>query len=182
MSAVPRMTAEDLMALPDDGHRYELSQGVLVCMSPAAYWSGKFGRRIASRIGAFVDEHKLGDCGVPDTGFKLTSNPDTVREPDVWFVSAERLPPADQQQRYFEGAPDLAVEVLSPTDRFDEVMRKVREYLDAGTRLVWVFDPDERTAGVFRPDGSYTKVGEDGTLDGENLLPGFELPLHDIRD
>jgi Uma2 family endonuclease len=70
--------------------------------------------------------------------------------------------------------------VLSPTDRFHDVTRKVRAYLDAGTRLVWVFDPEPRTAGVFRPDGSYTFVDEYGALDGEDVLPGFILPLREI--
>jgi len=174
------MTADELMRLPDDGNRYELAEGVLIAMAPAAFRSGRLAGRIYRSIDAFVEDHGLGACGVPDTGFKLFSNPDTVRQPDVWFVRRERLPSPDEETRYFEGAPDLAVEVLSPSDRFNEVMLKVRDYLRAGTRLVWVFDPGPRTVGVFRADGSYTLVGADGTLHGEDVLPGFSLPLATI--
>jgi Uma2 family endonuclease len=174
------MTAEDLMALPDDGTRYELSRGVLICMSPAAYWSGKIGGRIARKMGNFAEEHGLGECGVPDTGFRLSRNPDTVREPDVWFIRSDRLPTREAESEYFDGPPDIAGEVISPTDRFEDVMRKVRDYLDAGTRLVWAFDPGPRTTLVFRPDGSFAFVDEDGILDGEDVLPGFTLPLKEI--
>lgn len=174
------MTAAELMALPDDGNRYELSRGVLICMAPAVYRSGIIGGRVFARLNAFVEQHRLGVCGIPDSGFKLTSDPDTVREPDAWFVRADRVPPKAKQAEYFAGAPDLAVEVLSPSDRFNDVMLKVKEYLEAGTRLVWVIDPEARATGVFRADGSYSFVAEDGILDGEDVLPGFTLPLRDV--
>lgn len=174
------MTAEELMALRDDGNRYELSRGALICMSPSSYGPSKIAGRIITKVGSFVDRHRLGDYGTAEGGFQLASQPDTVRAPDVWFVRADRVPPAELQSKFYAGPPDLAVEVLSPSDRFNDVMQKVREYLGAGTRLVWVVDPEGRTAGVFRADGSYMLLDETGVLDGEDVLPSFTLPLRDV--
>ena len=179
-TAARLITADELMALPDDGKRYELVRGELICMSPAAYRSGTTAGRLFRKLADFADEHDLGECGIPDTGFRLASNPDTVRGPDVWFLRADRLPSPEAQDRYYQGAPDLAVEIVSPSDRFREVMDKVRDYLRAGTGLVWVLDPATRTTLVFRADGSYAWVEGDGALSGEDVLPGFALPLRDV--
>ena len=110
----------------------------------------------------------------------LATNPDIVRAPDAWFVRAERVPAEGIPRDFRHGYPDLAVEVLSPSDRRADVMRTVREYLTAGTPLVWVIDPDGRWAEVFRADGTYTYLDENGALDGEDVLPGFALTLRDV--
>jgi Uma2 family endonuclease len=183
MTAAPNprlMTADELLRLPDDGKRYELSRGRLICMSPSAVPPGVVAAKLAGRLVPFVDEHDLGVCGTADSGFKLESAPDTVRAPDFWFVRKERISAEGLPPGFWPGAPDLAVEVLSPSDRFLDVMLKMDEYLQAGTRLVWVLDPYGRTAGVFRADGTRTLMGEDGVLDGEDLLPGFRIPLRDL--
>lgn len=174
------MTAEELMELPDDGCTHELSRGELVCMAPAAYRSGRIAVRAAVRLDSFVSGRQLGEVGIPDSGFKLGSNPDSVRQPDVWFVRGGRVPADDEQGTYFEGPPDLAVEIVSPTDHFNQIMIKVRDYVDAGTPLVWVIDPQSGSALVFRGDGSYTFLDEDGVLDGGDVLPGFALPLAEL--
>ena len=173
------ITAEELAALPDDGVVYELSRGMLVCMSPASYEPGRVGGRLMRRLFSFVDEHQLGECGSGETGFLLSADPDTVRAPDAWFIRAARIP-AETITGYFPGPPDLAVEVISPSDRFREVMLKIRDYMDAGTPLVWALDPQSRVTAVFRPGQAVRFVDEDGVLDGEDVLPGFALPLRDV--
>jgi len=112
-----------------------------------------------------------------ETGFLLARRPDTVRAPDVAFVSAERLEQARTTRGFFPGPPDLAVEVLSPTDRAGEVHAKVADYLAAGTRLVWVVEPGRHTIRVYRTLLAPKTVGQEATLDGEEVLPGFRLPV-----
>jgi Uma2 family endonuclease len=174
------LTADDLLALPDDGNRYELVEGTLVCMPPASYRSGVVALNLGAAMTAYVRQHRLGICSGADGGVRLRAEPDTVRAPDVSFIRADRVPPGGLEAGYFAGAPDLAVEVLSPSDRYPEVQRKVQEYLDAGTPLVWVLDPESRSATVTRADGRSTYLGSDGVLDGEDILPGFRIGLTDV--
>ena len=174
------MTADELAALPDDGHSYELSRGMLVCMSPSSYTPGRIGGRLMTRLFAFVDDRGLGDCGSSEAGFRLRSDPDTVRAPDAWFVRAERIPVGQEIEGFFPGPPDLAVEVLSPSARFRDVMAKVRDYPDAGTPIVWALDPASKMTAIFRPGEPVRFLDADGVLDGEDVLPGFTLPLGKI--
>lgn len=175
--APPLVTADELLAMAPALGRFELSQGALVPMSPAAFNSGLYARRIAGPLGEFVDDRELGLCGVAESGFVLSRTPDTVREPDVWFVTQERAPTREQGEQFFEGAPVLAVEVITPTDQFRDVIAKAREYLAAGTRLLWLLDPGPRLTLVLRGDGRYTWLDETGTFDGEDVVPGFTLAL-----
>ena len=122
----------------------------------------------------------LGDLGSGETGFRLEHDPDTVRAPNVWFVRAGRVPTGEAGTHFFLGPPDLAVEVLSPSDRYRDVMAKVRDYLAAGTPLVWVIDPIGRSAAIFRAGGAAHLLGEDGILDGGDVPPGFTVPLKDL--
>jgi Uma2 family endonuclease len=126
-----------------------------------------------------VRRNRLGICGTAGSGVLLRRGPDTVRAPDVWFVRADRAP-AEAADEFFPGSPDLAVEVLSPSDRFGPVVQKARDYLAAGTRLVWVIDPKGRTAAIFHADGSARLLGEEDALDGEDVLPGFSVTLRDL--
>ena len=171
------LTAEDLMAIPDDGWKYELAHGRLVRMAPASFIPGVVSTRVSHQIDSFLDDHPLGLTCAADTGFLLRRNPDVVRAPDVGFVRGERVSATDLPQRYFPGAPDLAVEVHSPTDRMSETLRKVADYLEAGTRLVWFLHPERRLAIVYRPDGSITVLRANDEIDGEDVLPGFRLRL-----
>jgi Uma2 family endonuclease len=173
------MTAEELLRLPDDGNVYELDRGKLIRMSPSASWANTIAAEILTLLNTFVRRHKLGRCGGGEGGFILDSDPDIVRAPDVWFVQADRLEGGRPPNTYFRGAPDLAVEVISPTDRPGAVTKKVGEYLEAGTRLVWVVYPESRSAVIHRPKGMPEIIGEDGLLDGEDVVPGFTLPLQD---
>jgi Uma2 family endonuclease len=176
--APPLMTADDLLRLYVPNKRTELINGVLVVREPAGYNHGRIAVALTLAIGSFVREHQLGDVLAAETGFKLTSGPDTVRAPDVAFVSRERIP--EQTRGFPATAPDLAVEVLSPDDRPSEVLAKVADWLRAGSRLVWVVDPDRRQARVYRADGSESVIQDEGSLDGETVLPGFFCPLSQV--
>jgi Uma2 family endonuclease len=115
-----------------------------------------------------------------EPGFRLRTNPDTVRAPDVAFVRRERVPARGTQRGYFEGAPDLAVDVISPNDLYTEVDEKVEEWLEHGTRPVFVVNPRRETVAIHRTDGSVRVLTVEDTLDGEDVLPGWTLPVRDI--
>jgi len=134
---------------------------------------------LGAELRAYVKQTDAGVVLAAETGFKLQTNPDTVRAPDVGFVVKERVPP-QPATGFADLAPDLVVEVLSPDDRPGEVLAKVADWLSAGTRLVWVVDPVRRVARVYRQDGSESIVTADGALAGEDVLPGFACPLESI--
>ena len=170
------MTADELLREPVPNKRTELVRGVLVVREPAGSTHGIVAMNLGIELGTFVKRVGSGAVFAAETGFKLTTNPDTVRAPDVAFVARERVPPRDA--RGFPAlAPDLVVEVLSPDDRPGEVLAKVADWLTAGTRLVWVVDPERRVARVYRADGSEALVNEGGALEGEAVLPGFRCEL-----
>jgi Uma2 family endonuclease len=181
MSAAPvpdLKTAEELIRLPDDGYCYELDEGRLVWMLSSAYRSSRVASRVHIRLGSFVDQHDLGAVSGEGGGVLLGRAPDIVRAPDVAFVRKERV--VDTGRGYFEGAPDLVIEVLSPSDRYAAVARKMSQYLAAGTRLGWVLDPETRTAAVHRPGREVEELPEDGVLDGEDVVAGFRLSLTEV--
>lgn len=181
MSAQPRlMTAEDLWSLPDDGNRYEVVRGQLVCLPMSSYQSSTIAARIVIALGGFAHPAGLGVVAGADGAFILRRDPDTTRIPDVSFVRAGRLPPVEERDRFPELAPDLAVEVLSPSDRASETNDKVLDYLDAGVHIVWVVDPPRRTVAVYTPDSVAHILREHDTLDGGDALPGFRLPIADL--
>jgi Uma2 family endonuclease len=174
------MTADELLHMPDDGWKYELDRGELIRMRPSGSRSSRVSRKVGSKLDAFVDEHNLGVCGDADWGFRLASNPDIVRAPDIGFVRAARIPVEGLPDGFWPGAPDLAIEVLSPSDRLADLLVKVQELLAAGTRLVWVLDPETRRAFIFRPGQEPQIVNSDGELSGEDVVPGFVLRLADV--
>ncbi len=126
-----------------------------------------------------VEARSVGQCGL-SAGFHLASDPDTVRAPSLWLVSAERIARSGLDDNFFPGPPDIAVEIDSGWDSWSYFMGKVKDWLDAGTRLVWIVEPLTRTAAVFRQDGTARFIDADGVLDGEDVLPGFTLPLRDV--
>ena len=180
MSAQPaRLTAEELLRTPIADKRVELVRGVLVVREPAGSTHGLVAMNLGVELAVYVKRTGAGAVYAAETGFQLATNPDTVRAPDVAFVTRDRVPPRGTTG-YPALAPDLAVEVLSPGDRPGEVLAKVADWLSAGTRLVWVVDPARRIARVYRADGSETLVTADRALDGEAVLPGFSCPLEGI--
>jgi len=175
----PPMTAEELLSLSLPDKRTELVRGRLVVREPAGSRHGAVTARLAYLLMAHVEATRVGRVYAAETGFTLARDPDTVRAPDVAFVSAVRLP-ATEPAGFFEGAPDLAIEVLSHDDHPADVLRKVADWLSAGARLVWVVDTERRTARAYRADGSESLLDRDGALNGEDILPGFTCPLRDL--
>jgi len=165
-------TAEQLFHAGDLG-RCELVRGTLVMMNPTGGVHGRVALRIAAALSAHVDAHALGTVLAAETGFVLSRDPDTVRAPDVAFVRAGR----EIGDGFIEGAPELAVEVLSPGDRPGYVREKVAEWLESGSEAVWVVDPRARTVVVHGPDGHHQALSARDTLAGGRTVPGLELPL-----
>ena len=174
------LSADDLLTLPDDGaSRYELVRGVLSTMPPPGMAHGACASNINELLRVAARAAGAGRV-FTETGFLLRHDPDTVRGPDVAFVRASRLPPRDQWRGYFQGAPDIAVEIVSPGNTAAEIAEKVAEYLAAGARLVWVAHPVRLTVTVHRADGTITLLYETDTLTGEDVLPAFRARVADL--
>ena len=174
------VTAEELLAMPDDGFRYELVRGELIQMPPAGHMSSLLELRIGARLIMFVEANGLGRAYGASGGFRLASNPDTVLASDAAFVRQERVDAVGDGEGYFPGAPDLAIEVISPSDRYTEVEAKVEEWLNAGTLMVVVVNPRNRTVRVYRSLTDSVLLTEADTLDGGDVVPGWRLPVADI--
>jgi Uma2 family endonuclease len=170
------MTAEELLYTHAPNKRTELVRGRLIVHEPPGGRHGYVAANLAFRLNQHTDLTGAGAVFVGDVGFTLRRDPDTVRGPDVAFVSRDRLPQPIPNS-YLELAPDLVVEVLSHTDRPGEVLAKVGDWLDAGARLVWVIDPERRLARVYRADGTESMLDEPSQLLGEDVLPDFSCTL-----
>jgi Uma2 family endonuclease len=173
------LTAEELERISIPGKVTELIRGRLVVREPPGTHHGAIAANLAYYLGDFVRRQESGTIFAQDTGFKIAADPDTVRAPDVAFVARERVSEIGHRG-YAALAPDLLAEVLSPDDRPGEVLEKVANWLAAGTRIVWVIDPERREARVYRQDGSLAILGNDDALKGEDVLPGFTCPLKDV--
>ena len=173
------MTAEQLLTLDLPNKSTELVRGRLVVREPPSTYHGRVQGLLHVLVGSYVLNHRLGAVFGQDTGFKIASDPDTVRAPDLAFVHRDRVERIGRRG-YAALAPDLATEILSPDDSPGEVLRKVGEWLDAGVAIVWVIDPDRRLASVYRRDGSVSAVSPDGRLEGESVLPGFACALSEV--
>ncbi|HEV2761687.1 MAG TPA: Uma2 family endonuclease [Pyrinomonadaceae bacterium] len=171
------MTAEDLLKLPRGQFRYELTNGELKQMSPAGHTHGRVAMRLAVPLGQYVEEHELGEVYAAETGFQLTSDPDTVRAPDVAFIRQERVDEVGDVKGYWKGAPDLAAEVISPSNTAAEMDDKVERWLTSGTKLLWVVSPKLKTVTVYRSLTDISVLTEKDVLDGEQVVPGFRLPV-----
>jgi len=172
------VTAEQLLSAPGLG-RCELVRGELNMMSPAGPRHGRIAMNLSTPLDVFVRQHALGTVFTAETGFQIGHDPDTVRAPDVAFVRAERMD-AEPEHGFFPGAPDLAVEVLSPEDRAGEVQSKVQDWLASGCRGVWVVDPHSRTVTIYRSRSDIVVLVESDTLSGGDLVPAFSLTVAEI--
>jgi Uma2 family endonuclease len=173
-------TADELLRMPDDGQRHELVRGELRTMTPAGSEHGVVGSFLAGELVPHVRARKLGRVMDGQTGFRLASRPDTVLAPDVAFVSRERIEAVGVPKGFWPGAPDLAAEVVSPSDSFSMVREKVHAWLDAGTRMVLVLDPDDRSVTVYRSRESSRTLGADDLLDGEDVVPGWQCKVRTL--
>ena len=173
------LSANELLQLSFPDRQVELVRGRLVVREPPGLRHGFVAARLARLLANHVADHDLGIVVASETGFRLSSDPDTVRAADAAFIRRDRVPDP-LPYGYAALAPDLVAEVLSPGDRPGEVMNKVGDWLNAGCRLVWVIDPARRRALVYCADGSVSLLAEQDRLDGEDVLPGFSSALGDV--
>lgn len=167
------LTADDLMRLSVDGARGELVRGVLHEAMATGHRHGKIAVKLAAVLLDFVESRGLGTVVASDAGFWLERDPDTVREPDVAFTSAEKIPLAAEIDGYAEAVPDLVVEIVSPTQSRGWAEDRARMWLHHGVSLVWVVYPDTRTVDVHRPGGAVATRREGDLLEDLDVLPGF---------
>jgi Uma2 family endonuclease len=170
---------EDLLKMPDGDH-YELIDG-RPKEKPTGAESDEIGGLLLTRFNNFIRPRKLGRAYQSQTGFQcFPGKPKLVRMPDTSFVSAGRLPNDRSPEGYITVAPDIAVEVVSPNEMYEEVEAKVAEYRSAGVKLIWVISPKSKTVLVRRLDGTCAEVGEAGTLSGGDVLPGFTCAVAEL--
>ena len=174
------VTAEELLLMPDDGIRRELVEGEVQEMNPAGNVHGRIAARFSARLFQYVEHHGIGIVFAAETGFKISSNPDTVRAPDVAFVRRERVEQVGEVEGYWPGAPDLAVEVVSPNDSFAGVEEKVATWLGAGTRPVVVIEPRTKTVTVRSSRTEIRVLTGGDVLEVGDAVPGWKIPVDDV--
>lgn len=174
------VTADDLLAMPDDGLIRELVDGEVWATPQPGEEHGVVAAGILISLGHYVMSHGLGRVHAAETGFRVSGDPDTVLAPDAAFVSRERIERAAIGKGYRAGAPDLAVEVVSPGDTFARVEAKVARWLAAGCRMVVVVNPERRAATVYRSLDEVRLLTEGDVLDGADVVPGWTLPLREL--
>ena len=172
------LSVEDVERLPSD-LKWELVDGVLIEMPPANARHGGIAANVAFLLSSYVRPRRLGWVSV-EVGFIIRRGPDAIRAPDVAFIRAERMPPTGPPERFWEIAPDLVVEVISPDDRPGEIQAKVREWIEAGVPLVWLLYPRTRTVVVIRSLLDREELTAEDTIDGGDVLPGFSCPVADL--
>ena len=174
------LTAEDLLELDGKGIKGELIRGVFCDTVSTGIEHGEIAGNFIIGLGTHVKPRKLGRVFGSDAGIRLERGPDTVREPEVGYISAEKLPLGTRITGYAEVVPDLVVEIVSPSDTVREMYDRACMWLRHGVRLVWVAYPDTRTVDVFRQNGATVTPSEDDVLDGAPVLPGFTLPVREV--
>lgn len=173
------MTAEDLWQLSDNGMRHELIDGELLETMPPGGIHGAIAVILATLLRIWLKQQGRGYVGV-EAGYILKRNPDKVRGPDVSYVQAERIPPSGVPEGFWEIAPDLAVEVVSPTETAQEIREKVRDFLAAGTPVVWVIYPRSREVVAHLPDGTAHTYDEHSVLSSPGILPNFSCLVAEL--
>jgi Uma2 family endonuclease len=171
-------TIADLIARSNEENRYELVRGDLLMMSPASPVQGRYAGRLTAVLSAYVDDRDLGEVYTSEPGFELQPEPDVVvRAPDVAFVRKDQIPPADRQSGFWPIAPDLAVEIISPSETATSIQEKVQDYLAAGTRLVWLVFPMHKIVTEYRSLDVVRHYNYEDSLDGGDVIPGFRYEL-----
>ena len=177
--ATKLMTTEEFMRITRPG-RFDLLYGKLIEGSPAGGQHGEVASEVVFALTAHAHTKQPGKVYTAEAAFELAHDPDVTFAPDVAFVRAERLPPLHERVGAIKLAPDLAVEIVSPSDRMTTVRRKVAAYLAHGTAMVWVIEPRRRTVTVHRPGREPQVFREGDELDGEDVLPGFRLRVEQL--
>jgi len=174
------MTAEELMQLPDDDLRHELINGELITMPLPKLPHGRTATHLGVPLAQYVSENDLGEVYIGDVGFQLTWNPDTAVGPDISFISKARLEHAGEVEGYWQGPPDLAVEVYSPGYRPGKVTERISRLFNVGTKQVWIVDLKHCTVAVYRSESDITTFAGSDYLESPDLFPGFRLSLEKI--
>lgn len=181
MSAITgKITAEELLQMPRNGVRYELVDGELRVHEPAGHAHGRIAIRIAVALSTHVLAHDLGEVYAAETGFLISTNPDTVRAPDAAFVSRQRVEEISDIKGYFPGAPDLAVEVISPADIYGDVEEKALAWLESGTGMVVILNPRHQTATIYKSLNEITILTEHDLLEGGDVVPGWRVVVGEL--
>ncbi|MBD0370569.1 MAG: Uma2 family endonuclease [Pyrinomonadaceae bacterium] len=172
-------TDEELLSLPDDSKKCEIIKGELV-VSPAGIEHEEIGMRLGSVLFNFVRQHKLGIVCGSSAGYWMKGK-SSFLSPDVSFIAKGRLQGAKRApKKFFDGAPDLAVEILSPSDTIDKLHEKIVEYFNNGARLIWVLNPEDQTLLVYHTPQPDKLLRENDLLDGEDVVPGFSMPVSEL--
>jgi Uma2 family endonuclease len=179
-TVVQGVTAEQLLQMEDDGFRYDLIYGELDQMPLAGGRHGDVAAELGALLRIYAKQNRLGKVLAAETGFLMARNPDVVLGPDVSFIRAERIPTGGVPDGYFLGAPDLAVEVISPSQSRPKIERKAAIFLAHGAQAVVILDPKRRTATIHRANAPVEKLSEADTLDLGFVVPGFSVPLADL--
>lgn len=180
MATTRLITAEDLYDMEDHGGRHELIEGELRKMAPTGEEHGEISALIAGFLIWHVRQHRLGTVYAAETGFVIARDPDVVLAPDASFVRAGRLSTDRDRRRYVEAPPDLAVEVNSPSDNANDVLNKVKLYLEAGVAMIWVVDPRHKTVTEYAPGQPPKFLSVEDELDGGDVVPGFTLHVAEL--
>lgn len=174
-------TEEALQSLPEDGFIHEVVDGELVMSPKNDFFHGRICMRLSAALHAFVVEHRLGAVLDSSTGFWMKNR--NCRAPDISFITRERLERLGfkpSERKFFPGAPDLAVEILSPNNTRAEIDARLRDFFSSGTQLVWIINPDTESVEVCRSIQARELIGSGGFLNGDQLLPGFKFPIGDL--
>jgi len=179
-TATKLITAEELLLMPNTKYGCELVRGKIIRYMPTGAIHGIVSARIGQFLSNFVREHPLGIVFGAETGFYIFQTPDTVRAPDASFVGNEKLAKHGISEKFFSGAPDLAVEVVSPSDKKTDIEDKINDYLTAGVSIIWVIYPKNRIVAVYRQSDVVSILRDEDELDGESVLPDFRLSLTEL--
>jgi Uma2 family endonuclease len=174
------VTVEDFYEIAFEGFRGELVGGELKETMPTSILHGIIAGRIAIILGFFVLQNKLGEVLTAETGFRLFVDKKTVRVPDVSFLSNEKLAEIKNVNKFYDGTPDLAIEVISPSETYNDVQGKLEDYLSAGVKMVWIIRPENKIVTTYRTLSDFKILRENEELNGEDLLPNFKCNLTDI--
>jgi Uma2 family endonuclease len=180
MSTTTLTTAEQLLKRSNDGHRYELVAGELKMMSPSGWRHGEIVGNLHGLLWQQVRAKRIGVVFGAETGFLIGRNPDTVRAPDIAFIAKQHVPAKKPEEAYWPGAPDLAVEVLSPSDKTGDVDEKIAAWLAAGAAAVWVVDPKLKTVTVYQSTTNIQVKTSGEMLQDDSVVPGFSCAVDDI--
>ncbi len=176
-TAAPPLSLEEFSRLPGDSERHEMSEGELITMAPVKSLHSRLARLIFKLLESYLDKSGAAEA-FPEAGYVLSRSPLTIRQPDVSVLSKERVL-ATAEDNYFEGGPELAIEVVSPSDSAEDLELKAKQYLKAGSSEVWVLYPKTKDIHVFAASGEVKVLGEGDVLQSA-LLPGFSVKVAEL--